>query len=258
MNRMQWMGVAIALASTSVWAEVQVAKPKSDADNYRNDSVRFDVDLSVKKLRLGDGATSTPGCLPGGAELYGLGKVLVTAADGKTPEERALFRVVELAAKPEFQTACKAESKDDKDRPVAKGEVVALAPGTLDTHHARRGWTYGALSVPYKLQLRGDRGQGSGGALGGYVGGRFMWSGLSNQLVGFVGLTKVDVPVTKDGKPATDQIAGISYGLGLLTTVKGSFQAGIVLGFDKVPRSSGYAYNDKPWLSVSLGHSFTE
>lgn len=262
MQQIRWVLPVLSLAASAALAEIQVARPESDAANYRNDAVRFDVDLTVKKLRLGDDPVPKLACVPKGAKLYGLGKVLVNNTQpGKAPEERALFQVRSLGEAPQGGVkqpgGCDAASTDDKDKPVAMGEVVALAPGTLDTHHERRGWTYGALAVPYKYQLRGNREQAGAAALGGYIGGRFWWSGVSNQLIGFVGLTKVDVPTIKDGKPTTDQIAGVSYGVGMLTTIKGTFQAGIVLGLDHVSKSAGYAYNDKPWISVSFGHTFT-
>ena len=60
-----------------------------------------------------------------------------------------------------------------------------------------------------------------------------------------------------DGKPVTQELTGVSYGIGILGTVKQNFHMGLVLGADRVNKSSGYVNNGKPWLAASLGFNFS-
>ncbi len=57
---------------------------------------------------------------------------------------------------------------------------------------------------------------------------------------------------------STQQNAGFGYGVGLLVEVKGGFQAGAVLGFDSIGSGQGFQYNNKPWIALQLGYSFSQ
>jgi hypothetical protein len=64
-----------------------------------------------------------------------------------------------------------------------------------------------------------------------------------------------NIAVTKDN--STQQLAGFSYGVGLLGVVKGGFQLGAVVGFDSVGNKD-FQYNNDPWIAVELGYSFLQ
>jgi hypothetical protein len=236
----------LLLAALPALAEIQVAAPASDLDNYRSDTVSLQTDVQTLSVQLGGTGKPQPTCVPEGTRMLGLGRVTVVPAEGKDPEERALFKVVDAA-----------QATTDCATPARLGQLVALQASALSTTKKRSGYSYGTLTVPYKYQLKGDRSLGGGATLGGYVGRRTETFGLSNQLVAFAGVTKVDVPVTDNGKSRTDQLFGLSYGVGLLSTVKGAFQLGLVVGADRVSKSANYANNGKPWVSLSLGFDFT-
>lgn len=246
MNALRPLVAATALitcVALPALADVKVAEPKNDGDNYRGDKVRFDVDIGVMAVRLGDGAKPSEGCLAADTQLVGLGSVAVPKDNGA--ENRALFKVIETK---EATAGC--------DKPLAKGTTVAVSNDVLSTMRTRQGWSFGTLMVPYKYQLKGDRSIAGGATLGGYLGYRKEVDAAAAQYIGFVGLTKVGVPVTQDGKSSVEQMAGVSYGVGVLWTIKNAFQAGLVIGADRVNKSAGYANNDKPWVSVSLGYDF--
>lgn len=245
MNPTAWATAVAALMTTHAMADVQVVSPKSDAQNYKGDAVSFSTDLTAKVIKLGSAATPADGCVAAGTELRGLGTVAVAVNGGKDAEQRPLFQVLKPGTSPD--SAC---------TPLVAGQLAALPETALSLMHRRAGWSFGTLAVPYKYQLRGDRSLGGGATLGGYVGRRFMATGLSNQWIVFAGLTKVDVPTTKDGKPATEQLAGLSYGVGFLSSIKDSFQLGLVIGADRVAKSANYANNGKAWASLSLGFDF--
>jgi hypothetical protein len=210
-------------------------------------------------------------CLPAKTELRGVGKATLKI-DG-SDVEHSVFRVVSVGGDTALCRAdlAKANSKTTDAVPgavkpkatsnvVKEGMTVAL-PMTLlqrvPPDH-RQGLAFGTLAVPYKYQVRGDRSTSGGATLGGYFGWRETFSNTELQFVGFAGATKVDVPkVDKDGKAdGTQSLAGFSYGLGVLSTLKASFKLGLVFGQDRVSNSAGYVNNGKTWVSLSLGYAY--
>jgi hypothetical protein len=122
----------------------------------------------------------------------------------------------------------------------------------------RAGWDYGALAIPFKVQLSGKQSFSGSASLGGYLGYRFPFAGVVLRPVVFAGVSNISTSATTGGTTTSQTVAGLSYGFGLLTTIKGSLQAGLVLGFDHVDSAQPYAYNDKPWLSLEIGYSFAQ
>ncbi len=230
-------------------AEVKyVTNAPSSAQNFVGDSVKFNVPILGKQVVLGAN-TGKVVCLGAGSKLRGIGVASIKEA-GADPKEHAVFEIDSL------QAAAKPQCGDiDLAQP---GLAIAIDPDTLsNTPPNRHGWTYGTLIVPYKYQFGGDRSVSGGATLGGYMGYRTSLSGSSVAFITFAGPTKVDVAQMKDGKASTESLAGLSYGVGLLGTIKDGFKAGVVLGTDRVAKSAGYPNNGKPWISLSLGYDFT-
>jgi len=63
---------------------------------------------------------------------------------------------------------------------------------------------------------------------------------------------------TTSSQSSTQQLAGFSYGVAVLGEIKGGFQIGGVVGFDNVGSNTGFQYNNKPWLAVEIGYSFSQ
>jgi len=125
----------------------------------------------------------------------------------------------------------------------------------------RRGWDFGTLVVPFKLQTSGKTSVQTSATLGGYLGYRFGWDmfGIKFSPIAFAGLSEIPTQqVQKNGKTASQTVAGISYGAGIVATVKDSFNVGLVVGADHVDSAQPYQFQDKPWVSLEIGYSFTK
>jgi hypothetical protein len=121
------------------------------------------------------------------------------------------------------------------------------------------GFAYGALTVPLKYQLTGKNDLTGTATLGPYIGYRWDRSGtiqFATEVVAFLGASNISVTQNVNGANATQNLFGISYGIGLLGILTGNLQAGFIFGYDHVATSNHYQYNDKPWIALSLGYSF--
>jgi hypothetical protein len=226
-----------------------VTAAPSDAKNFIGDRVNFPDALHVNAVALGSNKTE-PVCIAAKTRLRGMGVASIKVLGESEPKEHVLFLVADTET--DKTNACNGE------RLAKEGQTVALDAALLaKVPPDRYGLTYGTLIVPYKYQFRGDRSVAGGATLGGYVGYRassLLFTSVS--LITFAGPTKVDVARLKDGKAETESLAGLSYGVGMLGTVKDSFKAGLVIGTDRVAKSAGYVNNGKAWVSLSLGYDF--
>jgi len=253
--------LAITAITAAAQSDVRFAEPASDATNYLGDRIDHPSRLTVRKVKLGTNEASAEACLPGRSTLNGTGKVSVKLGEGDQAQEvpHDLFTVrgvadagvfISAEERAKLAAACNGNV-------VAVGDTVAIPSKLLaDSPPDRYGWTFGTLVVPYKYQVKGDRSLSGGATLGGYVGYRNTIRGISTQLIVFGGATKVDVPRTVDGKSVVESMAGLSYGVGLLGSIKNSFKLGFVIGADHVGKSVDYVNDGKPWISFSLGYDF--
>lgn len=67
----------------------------------------------------------------------------------------------------------------------------------------------------------------------------------------------LDSKYTTGTPPSSETVAGLSYGIGLMGTIKDSFNISLVFGADHAS-SKTYQYQDKPWASFAPGYSFTK
>lgn len=155
---------------------------------------------------------------------------------------------------------------DHADQQVCEG---ISSPATLPTDSSiyvkpdnaqRWGWEYGALVVPFKMQLGGKHSFTGSASVGAYLGYSFpLWdTGLSVSPVAFAGASNISVPINNGKRDTSQTMAGLSYGLGLITRVKDGFQVGLVFGKDHVDSAQRYQYNDKTWISFEIGYSFAQ
>lgn len=149
--------------------------------------------------------------------------------------------------------------QDSDALPLFMGDLAYITAEDAGNADYRGGFDFGVLAVPFKVEMTGKQAFASSATLGGYVGYRIPWTdtGLVFSPVIFAGASNISVPTAPGSSSTTETVAGLSYGAGLITTVKDSFQLGIVVGFDHVD-SPTYAYNDKPWLSLEIGYSFAQ
>jgi hypothetical protein len=239
-------------------ASAAISAPRSDKEDYLNDRVKFSYARSVTRIKMTDvGRALDDVCMPAFTTLRGIGTQQRAGDTTVSPT----FEVTEVG-----KSGC--ADADDKKKPakgdekkLAKGDVVMLSVADLQSLPPDRfGLTYGTLLVPYKYHLKGSKSFTGAASLGGYVGYRQERSGLLGlgvQYVVFIGAASVPVSNVVDGKPVTDNHAGVSYGVGLIGTVKDGFNMGLVLGADRVSKSAGYVDNGKMWIAVQLGYAFS-
>jgi hypothetical protein len=229
------------------------AAPPSDQTNYIGDQVIFHFAISASRVDMTQEKRPVSAvCLPAHTRLRGIGNLKID--NDTAPAFTVVF--VPSAAVPDKKDQCTAPAQS-----VGAGDVVVIKQDDLtSTPPDRYGLTYGTLLVPFKYHFVGDKSFSAESSVGGYLGwrqDRTGFTGLALQYVVFLGATSISVLQTTNGSTNSQNMTGVSYGLGLLGTVKGNFHMGIVIGADRVNSSANYANNGKLWGAVSLGYAFS-
>jgi hypothetical protein len=140
----------------------------------------------------------------------------------------------------------------DKAIQIDAKTVELLAP-------SRNGWTYGGLAVPYKYHPSGSKSFTGAATLAPYMGYRFdrYGSAFGLKIIGFAGLSQVNVTQNVDGEEVNQSLSAFSAGVGVLGEINKSVQAGVVIGQDRVNDNSDYADNGKTWISLAIAFPFS-
>jgi hypothetical protein len=77
-------------------------------------------------------------------------------------------------------------------------------------------------------------------------------------VVGFLGGAGVSVEQNIDSEKKMQTLAGVSYGLGVIGSIKNEFQLGVIVGADRVSNNANYGNNGKWWIALGIGFSFSE
>ena len=146
-----------------------------------------------------------------------------------------------------------------------RGSAIQIDLTKIQQYEPNRfGFAYGALVVPFKYQLMGSHQFTGSASAGPYLGYKIDFESLGWALTpaAFAGASNIAVTNKNTSESnSTSQVAGFSWGGGLLIEIKGGFQGGVVLGWDDVGGLSSnqyFQYNDKPWLALQLGYSFSQ
>jgi len=129
----------------------------------------------------------------------------------------------------------------------------------------RMGFTWGGLVVPYKFYLNDHSFHSNTAALG-YVGYEGYFPGVS--LAGVLALgpgagntatttgtsSSTGTQTTTGAKSTT--VLTYSAATGVVASFGGAMKLGALIGWDWQGRGSGFAYEGKPWISVSIGAGF--
>ncbi len=219
----------------------------NDKNNYIGDNLRFEVDTL---LGSGDDAV----CLRRGDPMKVIG---LKQREG---DKKNFFVLRFNKDSGDIQAGKCQDGKTTVTTRPADSVPYELPVSALDELGGKRsGWTYGMLVVPFKYVLAGDRGMRGASTVGGYVGFRRPpMLGVDVSLVGFAGATVISVQKSESGVTKSTDNAGLSAGVGVITTLKDSFQLGAVLGWDMVSRDAQYAGNYKPWVAIQIGYSFLQ
>lgn len=123
--------------------------------------------------------------------------------------------------------------------------------------HLRRGWTFGALVVPFKYQLS-DKSFSGSTTIGTYVGYKLQDNrGSITPILSAGWVPNIAVPLATGGSVNR---SGFSWAGGVIFSIdKGTgTQIGILFGQDRLGSNAAapYAYEGKTWMSLSIGYKF--
>jgi len=253
------------LLCLSARAQADAAKPSepvvvsNDKTNYRSDRVKYTFPISVSRVDTSQKSLpQVDACAPAFTTLQGVGSLLI---GNETKQAFVVTSKDTPAGGKKVEAGQIVMGCTGPTTLVSKDDVVVIPDALLvSSPPDRYGLTYGTLMVPFKYHFRGDKDFSGGTSVGGYLGFRQDKSGVTGlavQYVAFLGAATIEVPQTVDGATTTQNMTGVSYGLGLLGTVKDSFHMGLILGADRVNANAGYKDNGKAWLAVSLGFAFS-
>ncbi len=158
------------------------------------------------------------------------------------------------------------------DPDSTSGETQVSAGKLVEAGATRVGYTYGALTMPYKY-YPGTKTFVADAPIGAYVGLRRGQAGSGYTLalaftLSSVKANTVDPKTLVDGKPTvtgTTDVAAISLAAGMMFDILKSpsgrpFKAGLFFGVDRVSKSPTVSFpqNGKPWFALQLGYDFTD
>ena len=238
MQDLRIISAASALCITTLLAQSLLAQGINDQDNFLGDRIRFIVNVKAWQREK----PKEELCIPARAQMTVLGI-----------DEKGDKLIIKLLD----------ETKDCNNGLILAPNVAYLIEqGELTrSGAARTGSTYGVLVVPFKYQTTGNKDFTGSATMGGYLGYRYETThliGFTLSPIVFLGASNISVPAGTNGQTSSQQLAGFTYGLGLISTFKGAFQAGLVVGWDRVGKSAGYEYNGKPWLAIEIGYAFLQ
>lgn len=113
----------------------------------------------------------------------------------------------------------------------------------------------GILTVPFKFRFSPIKVM-AGSTIGPYIGKPFYHdNGTSSTILGFASLTNVPLNDLNEDVPETKW--GLGVGVGYVWKVSGNFQTGVISGIDLFEGVETWPYKFQPWVSLSIGYSFT-
>jgi hypothetical protein len=141
----------------------------------------------------------------------------------------------------------------------------------------RMGFTWGALVIPYKYYFtdKSIKGNPSTVAYAGYEG---WFPGVSLAVVGSAGIgvasnssssptstvstagpsktSSTGTPSTATSSTSNSTAATYTMAIGFIATFGGSMKGGLMFGRDYQGNGSGFKYDNKTWMALSIGTSF--
>jgi hypothetical protein len=275
-------------SSTTAVASSASASIPNSSENYLDDRLAWPSAIEAKSTL--NGTYDQGYCIPGNTKVIGATKAMSTTvqatqdATGKTISSSASqFQEVTLESNSLFWNwfgqpdNVKQSDKSHAGKYLAvpanvstlcpdvsnpqefdEGAAAFISSDDMSNATYRAGWRYGALVVPFKMQLSGARAFTGSASLGGYFGYQDPIGdlGVNFTPVFFGGVSNIPSSNSNPSATSSQTVAGLSYGTGVLFDIKDSFHIGFVLGFDHVSSAQKYQYNDKPWISFEIGYSF--
>jgi hypothetical protein len=138
---------------------------------------------------------------------------------------------------------------------VVKGTTYEFTPADLAAYDSHRfGWTYGGLVVPNKIIIS-DRSFTTSSSIFPYVGYENWASGVSGTVVFAAGIGTAPASAQTATTPgaSTATKATFSVALGEIWQFGSIFKVGVLVGTDTAGSKTGYKYQGKPWIGITLG-----
>ncbi|MDP8986261.1 MAG: hypothetical protein M3N97_14735 [Pseudomonadota bacterium] len=138
---------------------------------------------------------------------------------------------------------------------VLQGTTYSFKPSDLEGYSTNRfGLAYGVVVVPNKVIIA-DRSFISSSSVLPYVGYEAWGPGIAGALVLAAGVgtaTSSNQASTTPGQ-STGAKATFSVATGIVGSIAGVFKVGLLVGVDTQGKHSGFQYQGKPWIGISLG-----
>lgn len=151
------------------------------------------------------------------------------------------------------------------DLAVANNEYTTTVTELSHYGLYRQGFTYGALTIPYKYELR-DHSFQAKPSVAAYVGYESWVAGATVAGVVALGLGGSSQSSSQSGSGAGSSQSSTTtgggtqalytLGVGALFTLGGSFKGGVLFGKDWAGAGTGFKYEGGTWMAVTLGVGF--
>lgn len=234
----------------------------SDEFDWKGDRIELRSDF--KNIKAASNPAGPDYSAPDGAILD------VSMDDKKTGKLEVKFRTDSLngsnaCSDPSLFVPCgwrgtKSPQRNDLPANTVEGHGAYIVDKSAieSAPHLRRGWSFGALIVPFKYQLS-DNSLSGATSLGPYAGYKFQDNrGSITPIFSALLVPNISVPQANGG--ASVNRSGFSFAGGIIFSIdKGTgTQIGLLLGQDRLGSNAAapYAYEGKTWLSVSIGFKF--
>ncbi|HWZ63632.1 MAG TPA: hypothetical protein VNX02_11460 [Steroidobacteraceae bacterium] len=167
---------------------------------------------------------------------------------------------------PATESNCTSSNEASKTPVVAAGTEYTVSAQDLQKYGSvRAGFTWGAMVIPYKFETSDHSFQAVPTAAG-YVGYEGWWPGVSlAHVLALGGGASSSTQNAPSGSPppasggsnsSSGTHATYTIALGEMATLGGSFKAGVLVGRDYQGANTGFKYEGKTWVAVSVGAGF--
>jgi hypothetical protein len=128
-----------------------------------------------------------------------------------------------------------------------------------DRDRNRFGWTYGALVAPVKYYWKAREFSGSA-SVGPYLGYRLHDRQGSNSVLAVAAGIATSTVTTNnaDGSTSGSNTTGMTLAAAYLLEIKGTFNVGVIAGWDYFSKSQNVPTNGQIWWGLSFGYKLDE
>jgi hypothetical protein len=146
------------------------------------------------------------------------------------------------------------KSQSDSINEIRLDETYCMSSDKLGYLKLQNQTETGFLTIPFKLRVKPVKVY-FGGNLGYFIGHRYDKRQISKTLLGFAGLSTVELNDINSDVPQTK--LGVTMGGGYVWKLRNDFQVGVITGIDIFDGVEDWAYKFQPWVAFGIGFKFT-